>query len=148
MINQELLAAQKELICSAYSQEMAYTNLIIGAGYAGFFATWAFTRKLLPDQLVLWSALFISISLISFVGFEVYKTFYMSRDNLELGEAVSHPDQFERLIREYQQKHQARIIKFGKIWTRTFGISVATGFSAGGLLMASFIIGLVRQYLG
>ena len=148
MIDQELLDAQKELTSFSYSQEMAYANLIIGGGYAGFFATWAFTRKLLPDQLVLWSALFISISLISFVGFEVYKTYHISRDNLELGEAVSNPEKFETLMRQFHQKQQTRNIKIGKIWTRTFGISVITGFSAGGLLMASFIVGLLRQYWG
>jgi len=146
MVNQELLDAQKELLSSSYNQLMAYTNLIIGAGYAGFFATWAFTRKLLPDQLVLWSALLISISLISFVGFEVYKTFYMSRDSLELGEAVSNPTQFEELILQHNRKHQDRMIKFGIIWTRTFAISVVSGFAAGGLLMTSFIIGLIKQY--
>ena len=49
MINQELIDAQKEIISFSYSQGMAYANLIIGAGYAGFFATWAFTRRLLSD---------------------------------------------------------------------------------------------------
>lgn len=148
MINQDLLDAQKELISSSYSQAMAYTNLIIGAGYAGFFATWAFTRHLLSDLLVLWSALLISISLIVFVGFEVYKMFYISRDNLELGEAVSDPENFEMLIMQFHQKQQTRVISFGKIWARSFGIIVVTGFAVAGLLMTSFIFGLIDQYKG
>ena len=63
---QQLLDAQKELLSAAFSRANAYTNLILGAGYAGFFAVWAFTKDHLTPPQLFWSALFVTFrSLIS-----------------------------------------------------------------------------------
>jgi len=63
MIDREILEAQKELLAHTFSQAQAYTNVILVAGYAGFFAIWSFIKPELTKATVFWSGLLISLSL-------------------------------------------------------------------------------------
>jgi len=141
-----LLDANKELLAHAYDRGMAYTNLILGAGYAGFFATWTFTRDRLTDRQTLWSALLVSLSLISFVLFEVYKTFFVSRTLLALSRAVQNPTEVVRRLAEWQQIVEASQIRFGRIWAYTFPFTLFTGLAGIGILVYAFICALLKSY--
>ena len=145
-VNKQLLDAQKELLSAAFSQARAYTNLILGAGYGGFFAVWAFMRGQLTAPQVLWSALLVTLSLISFVAFEVYSSFYNSRALLNLARAVEDEAHFATRILEWKRDQQRRNIRFGKIWGSVFAVTFLTGFSGGLVLLYAFIRGLVRWY--
>ncbi len=74
----EILDSQIKLASAIYDKSMAYTNLIIMAGYAGFFGLWSVTKDDLTSKQVLWSALFMVISLSSFIFFEVAKMIFNS----------------------------------------------------------------------
>src|SRR5262245_39174102 len=67
------LAAQKELLASQYNQAAAYTQVIIGAGYVSFFVVWETLHDILPRTALLASALWLCISVLLFVTFEVGK---------------------------------------------------------------------------
>jgi hypothetical protein len=123
---QELLDAQKELLASSFNQAMAYTNVILGAGYAGFFATWAFTRDKLSPRETLWSAFLLTVSLLSFVLFEVYRSFYTSRQLLGLSRAVNDPANIAQRLLEWQRERHSVEIRFGRIWATTFWITLLT----------------------
>jgi hypothetical protein len=143
---QNLLDAQKELLSSSFSRASAYTNLILGAGYAGFFAVWAFTRDQLTPPQVLWSALLVTVSLLSFVVFEVYKNFYLSRALLSLARAVADEANFAVRILEWKRDQQAREIRFGRIWASAFWLTLLFGFGGGLVLVYAFVRGLLRWY--
>ncbi len=143
-----LLEANKELLSHAYDRGMAYTNLILGAGYAGFFTTWSFTKDRLSERQTLWSALLVSLSLISFVVFEVYKTFYLSQSLLGLTRAVQDPANINRLIEEWQRDARSAQIRFGRIWATTFWFTLLTGLLGGAILIYSFVRALFQSYFG
>lgn len=137
------LEAQKELLSHAYSSGMAYLNVVFGIGYAGFFATWGFTKDALTYSTKLGSALLICVSLLSFILFEVYKSFYLSQSLLSLSRAISQPHNFHAPINAWRLETRSREIRMGRIWAVAFWITLITGVSAGFVLMSAFIHGLL-----
>jgi hypothetical protein len=145
-INRQLVEVQKELLSASFSQAQAYTNIVLGAGYAGFFAVWAFTRDYLSDLQVLWSALLMSFSLIAFVAFEVYKSFFTSRTLLGLAETVQDESKFVERLAEWKREMHHRQLEFGRIWATTFWFAVVTGFGGGLVLLYAFLRQLLERY--
>lgn len=146
MINREILEAQKELLAHTFSQAQAYTNIILVAGYAGFFAIWSFIRQDLSKQQIFWSGLMISISLAVFIAWETYGMFFRSRSVMGIAKAVNDPPNFERLLLTHQKNEHERIIRFGRVWIVVLVVVVGTGFSAIGMMLWAFIQGLWRFY--
>jgi hypothetical protein len=140
------LDAQKELLASAYSSAAAYTNIILGAGYAGFFATWAFMRERLTPATELWAALLVLVSLLSFILFEVYKSFYISRSLLSLERAVGNTDNFSALLAMHKVEAQRLALQFGSVWLRSFWFILLTGVGGGVVLICAVIHGLLLHY--
>ena len=62
-----------ELQSSMFNRAAAYTNIILVGGYAGAFTIWNFTRSQLTPRATIVVALFLSISLVTFIAFEVFK---------------------------------------------------------------------------
>ena len=147
MIDHELLEAQKELLSSSYSKAGAYTNMVLGLGYAGFFGLWALTKEYLTNGQVLWSALLIAISLFTFILFEVYKSFYLSQSLLGLQKAVSDPPNFRQKMLQWQSESNEKVITYGKIWFSVFWVTVVTGIGGALILIYAFIIALVTNYV-
>ena len=102
------------------------------------------------DQLtapqVLWSALLVLLSLLTFVAFEVYKNFYISRALLGLNRAVEDEADFAARILEWKRDQHGREIRFGQIGARAFWFTLISGFGGGLVLMYAFIRELVRWY--
>ena len=55
----------------AFEYAKSYTNIVVALGYAGFFAVWNLTKEQLSDLIINISATLISISLLSFIIWEV-----------------------------------------------------------------------------
>lgn len=143
---QQLLDAQKELLAFSFNGAMAYTNLILGAGYAGFFTTWAFTRDHLSVRQSLWSALFVTLSLLSFVVFEIFKSFHISKTLIGLSRAVADPAGLAQRLIEWQRERQSAEILFGRMWVMTFWFTLITGLFGGLILIYAFVSSLVQSY--
>ena len=137
-----VLEAQKELLTHAYGNSMAYMNVVFGIGYAGFFATWGFTKDALTYETMLWSALLICASLLSFILFEVYKSFHMSQSLVGMAKAVAYPVHFQQIILSWKAETQARELRFLRIWRVVFVFTLTTGVAAGLTLMSAFVHGL------
>jgi len=67
---------QKQILSHLYQKAGSYTNLVMLAGYAGIFGIWQFTHELLSRRVTMWVALLISLSLMLFVGYEVWKMIF------------------------------------------------------------------------
>jgi hypothetical protein len=72
------LQAQQELNDKLQGHLQSYANLIIGLGYAGFFALWNMVEKSIPAPAHALAGLLIGASLIVFVGYEVARTIWTS----------------------------------------------------------------------
>ncbi|MGN6229475.1 MAG: hypothetical protein ACTHNM_18765 [Dyella sp.] len=148
MVNREVLEAQKELLASSFSQAQAYTNVILAAGYAGFFGVWGFVRSELTRGTVFWSALLVTISLAMFVAWEILGMYMRSRTLIGIAQAVAQPERFEELMLEYKRTAQERSIRFGRLWLITVVGTVTTGFGAFCILLSAFVHGLWLTYSG
>lgn len=141
-----VIAANKELLAYAFNSAAAYTNIVLGAGYAGYFATWAFMKDRLTPLTSLWAALLVLLSLLSFILFEVYKTFYISQSLLSLQNVVKDPSHFVQHIQEFEKDKQARDLRMGKIWVRTFLFTLLTAVMGGLTLISAIVHGLLLSY--
>lgn len=148
MDRDEQISVQKELLASTFSQARAYTNLILAAGYAGFFATWTFTRELLSPAEVLWSALLVTMSIAGFITWEVFSMIHRSRAMLAVAQAVADRDLYAERIVQVRREQQEKAIIFGRIWVPSLIFIVGTAAVGALILMAAFVRGLFRVYAG
>ena len=147
MINRDLLNAQKELVAHTFTQAQAYTNVVLLAGYAGFFAIWAFLKPDLSKGQVFWSGLLIALSLATYVLWEVYQSFSRSRSILGLANAVATPERFHELLERYRVAEQDRLIQMRRAWVVAFSVTVVSGVLAILVLLAAFVQVLFALYV-
>jgi hypothetical protein len=142
----ELIDAQKELLAHAYGQAQAYTNVLLLAGYAGFFGIWSFLSPTLSKGQILWSAFLVSISLATFIVWEVVQSYFRSRSLLGLARAIEVPDLVSERLAQYWRNEQNRTIAQGRAWVVAFGISVVTGLLGVLVLLWAFVRSLWALY--
>ena len=141
----EFIEIQMKVISASYEKAMAYTNLIIVAGYAGFFALWQITKDFLSRNQVLSSALLMLISVVLFVVFEIYKAYYSSRRLLDIGTILNDPENQSSLatlvseIEKHNLDEQKRYVRFGRIWHVVFILTVLSGLSAAFILAYALV---------
>jgi hypothetical protein len=142
---QEFIEMQTKILSAAYEKAMAYTNLIIVAGYASFFALWQLTKDHLNRNQVLWSALLMLFSITLFVVFEIYKAYYSSRTLLYFGKILSDPENQSSLARlvseieKYNLDDRKRYVRFGRTWHIVFIVTVFSGLSAAVILVYALV---------
>ena len=146
MATPEQIEAQKELIAHAFSQAHAYTNLVLSAGYAGFFAIWSFLTPELTKAEVFWSALLVSISLSVFILWEVYQSYYRSRSMLSLAKTVEHPSRFEEALEEHRRSERTRIVNLKNWWVASLVLSVVPAFAGVLILLWAFVRSIYTLY--
>jgi hypothetical protein len=140
-----IVDTQVRIITSAYDKANAYTNLIIIAGYAGFFALWQMTKDYLGRKQALLSALFILVSLIVFIVFEIYKAHFTSRVLRRYQQAVVNPENKNSLVtlvetmNSFERSEMQSALHFVTFWNFTFWVTTITGLAAGIILGAAFV---------
>jgi hypothetical protein len=143
-----LVAAHKEILAFSYNSAAAYTNVILGAGYVGYFATWSFVHDRLTPLTELWTALLVLVSLLSFICFEVYKSFYISQSLEALHVVVSDPAHIVQRTAEYEKKMESLSIQMFTTWRWAFWITLTTGIAGASVLISAVVHGLFLHYLG
>ncbi len=147
---EKLVEMQTRILSASYDKAMAYTNLIIIAGYALFFGLWQVTRDYLARTPALWSAMLIAISAAIFALFEVTRMFLSSRQLLALNRIISTPEiasSVERMSEEYERyiERSRRIdIAAGRWWHITLAACVVTGIVGIGILWWVLLEGLIQ----
>ncbi len=68
-----IMERAKALISHTYGEAQKYTTAVIIGSYGGFFALWAGVRETLPERVMMWSGLLMTISILFFAFFEVFK---------------------------------------------------------------------------
>ncbi len=148
----EILDSQIKLASAIYDKATAYTNLIIMAGYAGFFGLWSITKDNLTPKQVLWSALLLLISGSSFVFFETVKmivnaSFMLSRNSaLKRLPDAQNVDEIINIFNEHDKTAESRHVKFARVWVIALMIIIPTALIGISILMYSFIVNLLALY--
>ncbi|HDV5280191.1 TPA: hypothetical protein RI749_003017, partial [Vibrio cholerae] len=92
MMTNENIAAAKEVVAHVYGKANSYSNVIIAAGYVGFFTLWSSLKSDLPQWAILSSGALILISLMTFIGFELYKMISVSVQMHRVSKRLQKPD--------------------------------------------------------
>lgn len=151
-INSENFEHRRKLLVESFDKMIAYTNLLVALGYAGFFGLWTLTQKYITEKQALWAALFMLVSLSFFIFFEVYKTFSMSRMHQKLARILMNPEieasveLTNKVFSEYAVESKKIILRQNVIWATTFSIALIFGLLADGLLLYAFVQALIRGY--
>jgi hypothetical protein len=113
--------------------EHRYANTILLLGYGGFFALWSSTAGHMPKILWGWSGLFICISLLFFILFELAKTAAGSSALTFFAKSKEPPTPSEQTTIVNR-----RIDAVNRFWPLVFGVSTMTGLIAGGIVVWCF----------
>lgn len=125
------------------SNQASYTNLIMVAGYAGYFAFWSTLVAKIPQWTFAVCGLLITVSLTIFIAWEIIKAFWTAKYFHEVQSilAKSHGPQ---TIVQLQGVGAAFSKKGRRWWMCFFGTSVLSGLLAAATLIVYFAVELVR----
>ena len=145
----EIIETQIKIISATYDKAVSYTNLIVIGGYAGFFGLWSLTKQYLTATQARWAALLMLVSVCIFVFFEVYKMVATTKALLDRAkiledpEAKTNPTTLLDKLREYEQAYKRHNVSFIRVWWVNVIVAVATALAAIGILLFSFVCGLL-----
>ena len=138
------------IISDAYDKMTAYTNLLIVAGYAGFFALWQMTKDFLTRTETLSAALLTLISLTIFVVFEIYRA--LEQMNLMRGYSKAvmddkiqkSPASLQEMMADYQSKAKRTSARLSTTWLLVFILTTVFGLAGAVVLLIALIRALLR----
>jgi hypothetical protein len=137
---EQQIEAMIKVASALYDKDAAYTNLIIVAGYAGFFAVWSNMKDTLLYNEKLLSALCIIVSISVFIFLEVYVMISNSKSIHGLNNIINiSPDKFPELLAKYQKEAQRLNVRTRRLWPAILIFTIVPGIIGGGVLMYSFI---------
>lgn len=129
-----------EVFGRLFDKGVAYTNAVILAGYAAFFAIWAFVREAMPAQLHVVTALLMTISCGTFISWEVYKIVSSARSMRQLSSLVHDEPAAAIAAFEAEQKRARRLeLAQARAWAVVISVAALTGFSAALLMGGTFV---------
>lgn len=145
--NQQIIEDQKQMLSTIYDRANVYNTIILLIGYTGFFSLWVLIKDEITSKQALWSAIFISISLLSFVLFEVYKMIYSTwmilRWKKDLIDKTSENCDFVSNYKKFKKKIDTANILHIWIWIIQLIIVIPTGFAAASIMIYAFIANLI-----
>ena len=131
----KLIDGLVQVASSAFDKAIAYTNLIIVAGYGAFFGLWTLAKAdlaPLPSALAL---ILILISAATFVFFEVYRMAYTTVTMRDLYSLINQDGPLPvnvmlKRMNEFQTRSRKLTLSFHKSWELTLLVCVSTGVFA------------------
>ncbi|MEQ9190478.1 MAG: hypothetical protein RLQ25_08230 [Alphaproteobacteria bacterium] len=131
-----------DILTKVFDRAAAYTSLILFGGYAGGFAIWNFTNDLLGPTAKAWVALLLTISLATFIFFEVFKMMYSSKGLFQQRAILTKslpPTKFIEEIQMLERQENRKIVKYLiPIWIAALAVAVSTALGAVGICLLVF----------
>lgn len=128
---------QMKVMAGSFRQGRDYTNFIIAAGYAAFFALWAGMAKDVAASERLMSGGLIGVSLISFIAWELVKAVSVMGEGTILSSAIWSATSRSDLASKVENAEReiiSRDLMLHAFWPISFGISVLTGLLGASVL--------------
>jgi hypothetical protein len=136
-------AAVLKIMSSLYDKSAAYTNIIMAAGYVGFFTVWSNMKVYMSAFDMRISALCMLISIMFFVMWEVTKMIVTSRSLSSLQDATNaSPAEFNAKLEAYYldaAKINAALMKW---WSCVLFVTIVPALIAASILIFSFVTNL------
>lgn len=128
------------------SHQASYTNLIMVAGYAGYFAFWSTLVTKMPQWVFALCGLLMTLSLTLFIAWEIIKAFWTGRYFHQVQKILDKSRGLQTLseLKTVGKKFSA---KGRRWWIWFFATSVITGLSAAMVLIIYFAVELVKTLI-
>lgn len=134
------MEAYKTGLRETYASASGYVNVIMGVGYAGYFGLWALTKDHLSAKASAASAIFLSISLITFVSWEVYRMLSTAMLIRSMEDALANDDRdggglvtsAADRVRTVVSQHNARVLRH---WAFALAASIVPAVIGVGFLV-------------
>lgn len=128
----------KDVLAHLYDKASAYTNIVMIGGYAAIFGIWQLMKSHLTYGQEVLVAVLITISILLFTGFEVYKMisqaiFFRRLNRILVNFQESQQMQAWRLAFDEHSANQSTV------WLYFLVPTVITGFGAGFILLYIFL---------
>lgn len=137
------------ILAAQYDKAVLYTNLILAAGYAGFFAVWSAMRESLSPTESLVAALGVTLSLTIFIlweiGIMIYTAFSLGGYHDLLSE--SDPARFDELVDKKVNRENRGAVAVRRLWLIALFLTIVPGFLGAFVLISSFVRQLVQTAL-
>lgn len=129
-----------KVLSTLYDKSAAYTNIIMAAGYAGFFTVWSNMKAYMSPAEMRVSAICMLVSLLVFVLWEVTKMILTSRNLHRLLEVLQSPQpEFDAKLKKQQHDERTFNIGFLRAWRIVLVSAIAPALLASATLIYSFI---------
>ena len=144
----EIIEAYTKVAGVLYEKAMAYTNLIILAGYGAYFGLWQVTKGNITKRQAMCSALLMLASLVAFVMFQLWSGYFSSRSLLELVRIMHDPENqtsgtgLLAAFAEHGSVERRRSVRFGRVWHWVFMFTAISGLAGEGVLAWAFVVSL------
>ena len=136
----------REFQSQTFDKASAYTKLILGLGYGGFFTAWAGGKANLRPLELMSSALLMLLSLVLFIGFEIYESFFLSSQNVALAKALSSQSDVTSAVERLKTESAKSINSYVRVWKIIFWPSAITGILGALILIEAFIRSVWRLW--
>ena len=140
------IKAAQELTTQLQSNATAYTNLVLVAGYAGFFTFWATLSSKLPPWLYVVTGLLIIVSLLAFIGWEVTKMVWSALHLNKVQQDLSGKPGPE-VLAQFQSSLQRFAKASNRVWVWFLVPTVVCGFGAGLCVLGFFVWRIWRSFI-
>lgn len=143
--HEQRIEAVTKILASLYEKAAAYSNVMIIAGYAAFFAVWANTKAYLGKRETLWAALLMAVSIILFVLFEIVKMFITGKGLMNLRKEVvsATPETFTAKLDELKNTEARFHLILLPIWYVVFSACLIFALLAASILINAFLRELI-----
>lgn len=119
------------------SHSMNYTNLVLVAGYAGFFAFWSTLTDKVPKWLFALSGFLILLSLTLFIVWEITKMVWQAIQMRTVSETLE-GQRGPHVVAQYEAAYATYQKKVTRVWVFFLVPTVVSGLGAALLLMGYF----------
>lgn len=127
-----------ELMARLHSNSVSYANLILVAGYAGFFAFWSTLENNLPKWLHALSGLLIVLSLLFFLTWEVVKMIWSAFTLRRIEHQMTQRPPGADTMTQFQQALNAYDRRVGRLWVWFLLPTIVFGLGGGLALLVGF----------
>lgn len=139
--------AQKQILDTSMKAARDYTNVIMVVGYAALFTLWTQTRSDVTPATSFWAAIFMCVSVMGFIAWEVFGMVVRSMVNIRMARVVAEIDEYAARIRESTQQQQEFNRRMFKPWVALISVTGACGLIAFLIMLVALMHGAWLQFL-
>jgi hypothetical protein len=145
MADSNFAGEQRKFLIEQFDHARRYLQIILGAGYAGLFALWTGFDEHLSPLAKLASGLLTSISIMVFLGWEIYSMVKRQEVMAMTRMIVDEPKRFEQNFIKIHERLRAIMAQLERSWWTIILFASSTAALAYFVVLSSFAIDLITQ---